>query len=172
VRVSRRALLVGGSALAVAAGGLGLVALQPSVLREPRAPLTVLDAVAFSTLAAAAERICPAAANLPSAWELQVPEAVDAYLATRDEATAAEVVQLLHLLESGLAGLALDGRPRAFTACSAATQDTVLAAWRDSRLGPRKTGYKALLALVSSAYWAHPETWPHVGYPGPPRFGP
>ena len=170
---TRRALLIGASAV-VATGGLGLalVGLQGSVLREPRAPLQVLDRPTFSTLAAAADRICPATQDLPSAWELQVPEGVDSYLATLHEASAADVVNLLRLLESGVAGLVLDGRPRPFTACSGSAQDAVLAAWRDSRIGPRKAGYKALVALVSSGYWSLPETWAHLGYPGPPRFGP
>ncbi|MEQ1571455.1 MAG: gluconate 2-dehydrogenase subunit 3 family protein [Myxococcota bacterium] len=169
MRLSRRALLLGGAAAGIgAAAGL---ALQPTAHRAPRRALGVLDPVAFSTLAAAVDAICPAAHGAPDPWALQVPEAIDQVLAAADPRAAAEVVQLLHALENGLAGFVLDQRPWSFTRSSDAGRAAALAAWRDSRLGPRRAGYHALVALVSATYWSHPATWPHLGYPGPPRFG-
>lgn len=168
--LSRRTLLLGGVVLATVGGGVVSVALAPTVLRAPRTPLQVLTPQAFSVVAALADRVCPGAAGLPSAWDLGVPEQVDAYLATVDPRTAGELVLGLRLLESGLIGLVLDGRRRTFTALSGPEQDSVLHAWRTSRLAPRKQAYAGLLRLLKSVYWARPEVWRHVGYEGPPRF--
>lgn len=173
MNVSRRvAVQVGAVGLVGAALAVGGVALVPGVSREARRPLQALDPLGFSVLAAVAERVCPAVGGLPSAWDLEVPEAVDGLLAGAHSASVADVVQLLHLLESGLLALALDGRPLRFTASGPTAQDRALAAWRDSGLEARRSGYKVLVSLVSASYWANPATWKHLGYGGPPRFGP
>lgn len=170
MRPSRRTLLLGAGAstVLVVAGATALV-LQPTLLRTPRTALRVLDQRLFSVLAAVGDRVCPAVSGLPSAWDLQVPERADAVLDTLHEASTAEVLLALRLLESGLFGL-LDGRATAFTRASPETQDRALLAWRDSTIPERKAGYKALVSLVSSLYWSSEETWPHLGYDGPPRF--
>jgi hypothetical protein len=172
VKLGRRTVLLAGAAAGVVALCGGVLALQPTALRTPRRALLALDPVTFSVLAALADRVCPAGGGLPSAWDLEVPEQIDAYLDALHPAARDEVIHLLHLLESGLVGLILDRRPRAFSAATDATRDRVLEAWRDSRIGPRRTGYKVLLALVGSTYWGNPALWRHLGYPGPPRFGP
>lgn len=167
--LSRRTVLrygLGGAAL-LAVGGVGL-GLRPGVLREPKAPLRALDAVAFSVLAAVAERVAPGGQGFPAASALGVPEKVDALLASSDPGLAAEVSQALKLLENALTGLLLEGRTRPFTACSAAEQDAVLESWRTSGLLVRRQVYKALRGLCASAYYASPETYAAVGYPGPP----
>lgn len=168
---TRRTVLRGGvlGGLLLAAAGAGL-ALQPGRLREPSKPLRALDARTFSVLAAVADRVCPGGRGLPSASELGVPERVDALLDALDPGNAADLSQALRLIENGLPGLLLDGRPRAFTACDPATQDRVLERWRTSRLTVRRTAWKALVALISSAYWSDARTFGFVGYPGPPRF--
>jgi hypothetical protein len=168
---SRRRLLLGGAATVGLMATLGAaVALQPTLHRAPRAALRVLDARQFSVLAALADRVCPGGGGLPSAWELQVPEKVDLLLDSLHPATAAELQFALGLVESGLAGLLLDGRIRAFTRCPPEVQDAVLATWRDSRLPDRRIAYRALVSLISAAYWADPSTFAHLGYAGPIRF--
>ena len=171
--LSRRQLFrygLGGTAL-LAAGGVGL-ALQGTVMREPREPLRVLDATEFSVLAAVADRIAPGDGEaFPSAWEARVPERIDELLETIHPADVAELKQLLRLLESALFGFVLDGRPRTFTASSAEQQDAVLRDWQGSRIGVRRTGARALQKTVLAAYYGAPETWEAVGYPGPPDFG-
>lgn len=169
--MKRRAVLrlaAAGGAL-LFAGGAGL-ALQPGRRREPREPLRALTPRAFATLAAAADRLCPGGDRLPSAWDLRVPEKVDATLDRLDPAAAAEVVNALRLLENGLPGLLLHGRPRAFTALAPEAQDAALEAWRTSRFATLRTAHKALASLASAAYWSDPATFAYVGYPGPPRF--
>jgi hypothetical protein len=166
----RRLLRYGlGGALLLAGGGIGL-SLQRTQLRAAAGPLQVLDAREFSILAAVADRLVPRAGEFPAASEIGVPEKVDALLARMDPGQVGEVRLLLRLLENATLGLVLDGRVRPFTRCSAAVQDRVLANWRDGAIQVRRVGYKALNGLCQSAYWASPEIYPLVGYPGPRDF--
>lgn len=156
--------IAGASVLAV--GGAALV-FRPSVLRTPRTTLVALSEKEFSVLAAVADRVAPARAPLPSAWEVQVPEKIDALLATVEAGTRDEIRQALNLLESAAAGMLLDGRTSTFTASSPEEQDRVLAAWRSSDLAPRRQAFKALNSLCGATYWADPAVYRHIGYPGP-----
>lgn len=44
-----------------------------------------------------------------------------------------------------------------------------LESWRHSSLDLLKSGYMALHDLTFGAWYADPETWVAIGYPGPPR---
>ncbi len=169
---TRRSLLRAGVAgsILLAAGGVGL-GLYPSVERAAPQGLKVLDARSWSVLAAIADRLCPGGDGLPSARDLGVATLLDQTLHTLHPLDAAELHQLLLLVENALVGMVFDGRPRPFTACSPPQQDRALAAWRDSRLQLRRSGFKALRGLIMAAYWGHPDTFAGSGYPGPPDFG-
>ena len=69
------------------------------------------------------------------------------------------------------AGSLLDGRTRPFTQLDAAGQDATLDGWRRSRISVRRTAFQALHGLCMGSYYASPETYAAVGYPGPPDFG-
>jgi hypothetical protein len=174
--IPRRTLLryglLGAGLLAVGGVGLGL---RPGAQRQPARPLRALDAVAFSTLAAIADRVCPGGtgangARAPSARELQIAEKIDDLLATCEPGLVAELNQALHLFENAVTGLLFNLRPSPFTLADGATQDRILEDWRTSRLHVRRQVYKALRTLCASTYFAMPEAWPSVGYPGPPDF--
>lgn len=170
--ISRRTLIrygLGGACL-LGIGGAGL-ALQPTRIRTPSGRLRALDERTFSILAAVADRIAPSGNGFPTAASLGVAENIDALLVRSDPALVDEVKQLLLLLENGLAGLVFDGRIRTFTSLSPEDQDAVLLAWRRSSLSLRRTGYKALHGLCAAAYYASPEVYERLGYPGPPDFG-
>ncbi|MDP6947230.1 MAG: gluconate 2-dehydrogenase subunit 3 family protein [Myxococcota bacterium] len=169
--ISRRRLIKRGlsGGLLIAAGGVGL-SLQGSLLRQPRGPLKVLDALEFSVLSAVADRLTPASDEAPAASVLGVPELVDDTLAAMHPVDVADVKKMLRTLESATLGLLLDLRPTPFTAASPDAQDATLRGWRDSRITVRRSGYKALHKMCTSAYWGIPETFPLSGYPGPPNF--
>lgn len=170
--ISRRTLLrygLGGSLLLLA-GGTGL-ALQPSRLRPPRGPLRALDEKSFSVLSAVVERLIPARPGFPDPVELRIAERVDEFLAAGDPVVAKEFRQALLVVENGLAGLVLDGRPRPFTRLSPAAQDRVLDDWRTSAWSFRRMVYRALHGLCMAVYFTCPEVFPAVGYPGPPALG-
>ena len=164
---TRRQVLLGGLG-ATALAGLGAIGLQlrPGALREPRRPLVALDATGFSVIAAVADRVCPAIGDLPSAWELEVPERVDELVGRMEPGQAADVARALALLESPLVSVLFGGPPTPFTRLGADDQDRVLAAWRDGR-SLRRTVWRASVQLVKGAYWSDPRTWPHLGYVRP-----
>ncbi len=153
--------------LALGSVGLGLQSTRP---REPRVPLRALDGRSFAIVAAIADGLCPGGPDLPDAWTLQVPERVDAAVATWHPATRDELVLALRLWENALTSLVLHGRPRPFSTAEAAVRDRIIDGWRTSRFPLRRTAYKAVASLIAASYWSHPATFAHLGYPGPPRF--
>jgi hypothetical protein len=170
-RLSRRTIvkagLLGTGLLAFSGLGIGL---QTTVSRVPQGTLRALSAREFSILAAIADRVCMTEPGMPSASELQVAEQVDGTVFRMHRGAAKEFKQLLALFENALFGLVLDGTGRPFTACSTATQDRILEAWRLSRIPVRRTGFRAISGLCMAAYWSQPQTWTVLGYPGPPVF--
>lgn len=153
-----------GGVLLAAAGSVGLVLWPSDGMRRPRRALRVLDERAFAVLAAVAARMVQA----PGADPVELAHRVDERLALLPPESSADVSKLLLLVENGLAGLLLDGRPRPFTRLSPDAQDQALAAWQRSRLAVRRSGYAALRKLTQAAWYAAPAAWPDVGYPGPP----
>jgi hypothetical protein len=156
--------LLGAAALAVGGVGLGL---RPTVAHTPRRPLRILDATSFSILAAVVDRVARGD-GLPDAAALGVAEDVDGVLASLHPEAAAQVVQVLQLLENALAGLVLDQRFTTFTGSSPEVQDRVLRSWATSSWSLQRTGYRALHGLIIGAYWAHEELDAVIGYAGPP----
>jgi hypothetical protein len=164
VTPTRRRVLLGGAALAVVASVGVVVEAQPAEPRIPRAPLRVLSPRAFAALAAVAERVVVATEGLPTAWELRVPEKVDALLDALPPGAGDEVRQALLLLESPTVSLVFGGAPRPFSRLAPDAQDRVLAAWRDSRFSARRRVWKAVTGLVKSAYWSDPAMDAFIGY--------
>lgn len=168
-RMNRRTFirrgLFGGLLLAVG-GSVRLVAWPSDERLRARHPLRALDARKFAVLAAIAARTVPAS----DADAITVAERVDAQMALAPPEARADFGKLLLLVENALTGFVLDGRARPFTRLGAAAQDEVLAAWRDSRLALRRSGYGVLRKLTQAAWYAAPEAWADVGYPGPPRI--
>lgn len=174
--ISRRLLLryglVGAGVLALAGGGFGLsIGLQSTAPREPAQPLRFLSRDQFSVLVAAIEVWCPGAEGLPDGVELRIAEGIDEELSRQHPGLAGEIALLLGLLESGFVGLAVEGRTRPFSQLAPAERLAVLDGWRTSRLQLLRTVHKSLVTLVNAAYWAHPATYAHAGYPGPPNYG-
>jgi hypothetical protein len=184
-------------ALLLAAAGAVPVALRKTRLAEPgpRRALRFFTPQEYAVFAAVAERVLAvepgdpnhpeypggapatparveaAVASLPrgpSAAEVDVAGKADAFLAPLDAASAKELKQLLALFDNGLFSLFTLGPPTPFTRQTPAQQDAHLAAWASSRLAVRRTGYQALKRLACAMYYASPEVYPSVGYPGPP----
>lgn len=168
---TRRALLgagVAGVAL-VALGGVGL-SLQGTVMRAPARALKVLDAREYSILAAIVEALLPGGEGLADGLALAVPERVDDALATWHPEPAGEFRQVLRLMENAVFGFVFDQRVRPLSALPLERRARALDAWRTSAVPVRRAAFKAVCNLCNFAYWAQPETWPFVGYDGPPDF--
>lgn len=165
VTVRRRTLIAGGVAGAVllGAGTVGL-GLRPTTMRTPRRALKVLSPQSFSVLAALADAAFPGGADLPMPWDVEVPEKVDATLATLHPADAAEIAQALGLLENALASAVLERRFSTFTAASPDEQRAIIVAWRHSALDVKRQAIKALVGLCAAAYWGTEATHGPTGY--------
>lgn len=165
-RLSRRALVKTGivGVLAVGLGSIGL-SFQDSAVRPDTPELKVLDATEFAILAALAARLCPAeGAGAPGADKLALAKLTDERLLTLDEETQKGVKIALRAFENATFGALVGERLRPFTKLSEAQQDAIIERWRSSRIGFRRTVYKALSSLVASLYWGQPETWARIGY--------
>ena len=151
-------------------GGAAL-ALRGTVQRPPPAGLLVLSPTQYSVLAAIADTFYPGGDGLPSGSAAGVPERIDAVMARKHPADAAEFLQVLGLVENALVALFVDQRAQTFTGSSVAARVAALDGWRTSRLSLRRTGFKALHGLCAGSYWSLPSVYPVTGYAGPPDFG-
>jgi hypothetical protein len=159
--------LFGGALLAI--GGGAWVALRPGKKEPaPEGGLTNLSLTEYSVLMAVARRIAPHGPPWPTVDALSVGLRADALLSKVDDTGRVEFRQLLNLLESGLSSVFSGVGMAPFTSLSPEQQDAVLDGWKTSRLLLKRTGYHALRGLVLGPYFANPEVWPHMGYPGPP----
>ncbi|GAC1339493.1 MAG: hypothetical protein NVSMB23_08600 [Myxococcales bacterium] len=186
-----------GTALLAAASAVPL-ALRKTRLSNPgpRSALRFFTPAEYAIFAAVADRVLatapadPAHPEFPGGAPANLPEVAaqvraygaapapaavdvagkaDAFLAPLDAGSAKELKQLLALFDNALFSLLTLGPPTPFTAQDPAQQDRHLAAWAHSRLAVRRTGYQALKRLACAMYFASPETYASVGYPGPPR---
>ncbi len=171
---SRRSFIrkgIVGTALLVAGGGVWVGTRRTRPDPAIRGPLQVLTPEEATVILAVADRLVPPRRGFPRPVEVEVPRKVDAIVAMAQPAVRHELRQLIGLFESSLAGLVLDGLPGTFSGASPEAQDRRLRDWATSRIEVRRTGFRALKKLVYAAYYASPETWPAVGYPGPPTGG-
>jgi hypothetical protein len=174
---SRRSLLkkgvVGGALLLV--GGAVPILFRGGVRGDgPKQPLRVLTAREYAIFAAAAARLCPggdtpsAGGAWPSPESLDCAGKVDALMSTLHPRVSGEFRQLLRVFENAMTGLFTIGSPTTFTGSAPHDQDRRLNAWRHSRIDLFRSGYQAIKRLAHATYYASPETYAHVGYPGPP----
>ncbi len=160
--------LLGGLILAVG-GGTWLFTRRTRAQRSLEGPFQVLSAEEATVMLAVANRLVPERVGFPRPLEIGVPRKVDAILAMAHPATQKEARQLIRLFENALAGMLFELPVRTFTSSSPEEQDERLRGWATSRITLRRSGYRALKRLVYAAYYASPETWPAVGYAGPPE---
>jgi hypothetical protein len=169
VRVSRRGVIKAGLlGTAIAALGGVSLALRPSRVIKPRAGLRVLTDRQYAVLTVVAERLCPATKTQPGARAIDVAALVDQRLVGAEKDTQAAIGMLLDVFENALTGALFGERLAPFTQLNETEQNRVLAQWRASTVGFRRSVFGALNGLISSTYFGDARTWPGVGYAGPP----
>jgi hypothetical protein len=162
--------LVGGGLLFLA--GTLPFAFRSTLRRPARAPLQLLSADEYAVFAAAAARLAPgdgAGPKWPTAEALDCAGKVDALMARVHPDVGTDFRRLLRMFESSFLGAFVAGAPRPFTRSAPAEQDARLEAWRTSRLAILRSGYQALKRLAHATYYASPEVYALIGYPGPPE---
>ena len=105
------------------------------------------------------------------------PQQVGAVVASVDRALAGlpphlqrEVGQLFALLGFAPARWLLAGIRRPWQEASVEEVAAFLERWRTSRFALQQQAYLALHDLVVASWYARPDAWPAIGYPGPPRL--
>jgi hypothetical protein len=101
---------------------------------------------------------------------------VDAVVGSIDRAVAGlplhlqkEVKQLFGLLAFGPARRWLAGVSAPWPEASPKEVAAFLESWRMSRFALLQQGYQALHELIMASWYARPDAWPAIGYPGPPN---
>ena len=84
--------------------------------------------------------------------------------------TQAELRQLFDLLGFAPTRLLLTGLWDDWPEVSPERLEAFLSDWRQSRLGLLRVAYFALHELVFAAWYGDPQSWPRIGYPGPPQL--
>jgi hypothetical protein len=165
--MQRRTLLklgLGAAAvLAVAGGGLSL--LRPGLAEGRMTPAgrSVFQAVARAVLdgslpADPARREATLAAHM---------KRLDDTLAGFPAPTQSELSQLLALLASTPGRIALAGLQPDWPEATVGELQQALQWMRTSSLALRQQAYHALRDLTNAAYYADPQVWSLMGYPGP-----
>lgn len=167
--VTRRAFLRFGAAGAVLLAAAELARADRTYRAAgPDEPARVLGAADREVLAAVAPVI------LAGALGAQIDAA--AVIASIDRAVSGlpphlqrEVRQLLALLASWPGRRWLAGIDAPWRSAAPAEVHAFLERWRFSRWALLQQGYHALHELVLAAWYARPDAWPAIGYPGPPE---
>jgi hypothetical protein len=94
---------------------------------------------------------------------------VDKAIAGLALATQKEVGELFDLLSFTPTRMIVAGVWSPWPEASAEAIGRFLESWRNSRFDLLKSGYAALHDLIFSAWYARPDTWTAIDYPGPPK---
>ena len=130
--------------------------------------LLFLTARQHATLQAVAEVVIPGGGAFPAPSTLDIAGKLDSLLDRMEPGRAAELAQALDLIGGGFLGLLIARRTERFADLGPSERAAEWAAWAASDSALRQSVHKAFTNLCSATYWACPETWPAVGYPGPP----
>lgn len=152
--------MVGGGAIALAAGGALYRGLQQSAPRRFN-----LDKAGHELLTAIAPVLVGPALTAP-ADVAAVVSRVQAAIAGLPLATQAELQDLFGLLALAPARRLLTGLP-AWRDATPAQLQTFLQDWRLHRFLTLRSAYQALHDLVLGSWYADPASWGAIGYPGP-----
>lgn len=168
---SRRSFLKKGlfGGLLLALGGGGWLATRKSADASVPEGLKALDAQQYAVMATLIARFAPSGGTFPTPEKANAGLAADRIISMLEEETQAELKQLLMLFENALPNFLFGFRTTPFTQLTIDEQEVVLTEWRDSSLTLRRTGYRALRGVAVAAYYQSPETWPAIGYAGPPK---
>ena len=91
-------------------------------------------------------------------------------VAALSPAAQRDVGELFMLLSIGTARGLLTGVWGSWDQASTEAIEAFLQRWRHSRLALLQAGYHALHDLILAAWYAEPESWAAIGYPGPPTL--
>lgn len=127
---------------------------------------TILSAIAAVILDGA----LPVDAGQRKAGIERTVDNIEATIAGLPPATQAELDQLFGLLASGIGRTLLAGVWSPWATASPQAIAAFLESWRHSRFDLLRSAYAGLHDLTLGAWYAEPDTWAAIGYPGPPQL--
>jgi len=83
--------------------------------------------------------------------------------------TQQEIGELFDLLSFAPTRMIVAGVWSAWPEATPEAIGKFLESWRNSRFDLLKSGYAALRDLIFAAWYARPDTWAAIDYPGPPK---
>ncbi|RRJ82679.1 twin-arginine translocation pathway signal protein [Aestuariirhabdus litorea] len=171
---SRRRLLRSGLLGTLLLAGSGTLASLGGCSRQPPAAtglqrLRAEDQAFFAALypVVLGSSLAPESARR----DRQLAEAItslDRFIAHISPALQEQLTQLLDLLHSSATRGLLTGVWGGWSSASDEQLNAFLLRWRDSSLATLRMGYSQLMQLMVMAWYLVPDSWPAVGYPGPP----
>lgn len=174
---SRRTFLLAGTAggAALALAGWLRAASEPAAAVTATGPLQALDPRAPEIVAAVVPVMLAGA--LPQGDEARVA-AVTATVANVGRTIAGlpptaqrELGELFAMLAFAPARRWVAGVALPWNQATPADVAAFLDRWRDSRFLLLRSAYDALHQIVLAAWYGNPQSWPGIGYPGPPDIG-
>ena len=149
--------------------GISSLSFQSTKEVSPSSEPLFLDREYYSILHAIAQTLIPSNPPFPSASEMNIAALVDAVLATADQTTQDQFLQVLWLIENPSLSILSSFHTAPFSQCSPEEQKEILEAWRTSSILDLRSAFKALNGLCNGAYYAQSKVASIVGYPGPPE---
>jgi hypothetical protein len=159
--------LLGTAVMAAVSGGVALTrdsALSPGCLWLQRDDWLVFQAIVPVML----EGALPGEEGPRVGATNKIISGVDFTIAHFSPSVREEIRQLLWLLESSFTRPLLTGIWSSWTNAEAAEVQDFLLSWKESRFDLLRVGYSALHDLIAGAWYANPESWRRIHYPGPP----
>ena len=135
---------------------------RPSANGGQTAVLTALIPVVL-------EGALPAKGEARSVLIMRTVTGIENAVAGLSPATQKEIGELFDLLSFAPTRMLVAG---VWTPWPEATPEAIgkfLENWRNSRFDLLKSGYAALRDLIFAAWYARPDTWTAIAYPGPPK---
>ncbi|MGB7535874.1 MAG: hypothetical protein WBM19_09075 [Azonexus sp.] len=115
------------------------------------------------------EGALPASGEARSELIMRTIDGVGKAISGLSHATQKEIEELFDLLSFAPTRIIAAGIWSAWPEATPEAIGKFLESWRHSRFDLLKSGYAALHDLIFGAWYARPDTWAAIDYPGPPK---
>jgi len=105
--------------------------------------------------------------KVPSIEEAKLGTKADEYMSRNVPDAQSDFHVLLSLFDNALAGFFFCGTIAPFSQMDVTARRAFLAKWENHSIPVLRSGFIALKKLAMSVYYASPETWESLHYPGP-----
>jgi len=95
---------------------------------------------------------------------------IDRQIASLDEHSQKNLRQLFDLLTSSSLRYLAGAPTSRWSTASSEQADSFLLGWKNSMFSLKRTGYTALVKLVTMSWYCQAENYQQTGYPGPPKI--